>query len=75
MIGLPTHTAHRAANWPRRHPGRTLWIKGESLEDSASLPDPDVLAAEILEDLQDALEQSSGIVAALGGGKSSSAKA
>jgi type I restriction enzyme M protein len=42
-----------------------FWIKDESLEDSASLPDPDVLAAEIVEDLQDALEQFTGIAAAL----------
>jgi type I restriction enzyme M protein len=42
-----------------------FWIKDESLEDSASLPDPDVLAAEIVEDLQDALEQFTGIATAL----------
>ncbi|HUL11092.1 MAG TPA: hypothetical protein VLU73_02835 [Methylococcaceae bacterium] len=29
----------------------------ESLEDTANLPDPDVLATEIIEDLQAALEQ------------------
>jgi len=44
-----------------------LWLKDESLEDSASLPDPDVLAAEIVEDLQDALDQVAGIAAALRG--------
>jgi len=44
-----------------------FWIKDDSLEDSASLPDPDVLAAEIVEDLQDALEQFTGIAAALAG--------
>jgi type I restriction enzyme M protein len=42
-----------------------FWIKDESLEDSASLPNPDVLAAEIVEDLQDALDQFAGIAAAL----------
>ncbi len=42
-----------------------FWIKDESLEDSSSLPDPEVLAAEIVEDLQDALEQFAGIAAAL----------
>lgn len=42
-----------------------FWIKDESLEDSASLPDPDVLAAEIVEDLQDALEQFTGFVTSL----------
>ena len=44
-----------------------LWLKDESLEDSASLPNPDVLAAEIVEDLQDALDQVAGIAAALRG--------
>ncbi len=34
-----------------------FWLRDESLEDSASLPEPDVLAAEIVEDLQAALEQ------------------
>jgi len=52
-----------------------FWIRDDSLEDSASLPDPDVLAAEIVEDLQDALEQFAGIAAALEEGKESKAKA
>jgi type I restriction enzyme M protein len=34
-----------------------FWLRDESLEDSANLPDPDVLAAEIVEDLRAALEQ------------------
>ena len=34
-----------------------LWLKDESLEDSANLPDPDVIAAEIVEDLEAALQQ------------------
>jgi type I restriction enzyme M protein len=34
-----------------------FWLKDESLEDSASLPDPDVIAAEIAEDLEAALDQ------------------
>ena len=32
-------------------------LRDESLEDTANLPDPNVLAAEIVEDLQAALEQ------------------
>jgi type I restriction enzyme M protein len=32
-------------------------LKDESLEDSASLPEPDVIAADIVEDLRTALEQ------------------
>ena len=34
-----------------------FWLKDETLEDSAKLPDPHVLAAEIAEDLRSALEQ------------------
>ena len=34
-----------------------FWLQDESLEDSANLPDPDVIAAEIVEDLQAALEE------------------
>lgn len=34
-----------------------FWLRDDSLEDSANLPDPDVLAAEIVEDLKAALEQ------------------
>jgi hypothetical protein len=34
-----------------------FWLKDESLEDSANLPDPDVIAADIAEDLRTALEQ------------------
>jgi hypothetical protein len=31
------------------------WLKGESLEESDNLPDPDVLAQEIVEDLEAAV--------------------
>ncbi len=34
-----------------------FWLRDESLEDTANLPDPDALALEIVEDLQAALEQ------------------
>jgi len=43
-----------------------FWLRDESLEDSANLPEPDVLAAEIAEDLQTALEQFSLIYEDLG---------
>lgn len=33
------------------------WLKDDSLEDSANLPDPDIIAKEIAENLVDALEQ------------------
>lgn len=42
-----------------------FWLKDDSLEDSANLPDPDVIAAEIAEDLQAALDQFAQIAAAI----------
>ena len=42
------------------------WLKDESLEDSENLPAPDVLAQEIVEDLEAALEQFREIAADLG---------
>ena len=42
-----------------------FWLKGESPEDSANLPDPDIIAAEIVEDLQAALAQFAEIVSDL----------
>ncbi|WNG19431.1 hypothetical protein F0U63_35710 [Cystobacter fuscus] len=33
-----------------------FWLKDESLEDSANLPEPDVVAGEIVDDLRAALE-------------------
>jgi type I restriction enzyme M protein len=38
-----------------------FWLKDESLEDSENLPSPDLIAAEIVENLESALEQFSGI--------------
>jgi len=43
-----------------------FWLRDESLEDSANLPAPDVLAAEIIEDLRSALEQIEGMAGELG---------
>jgi len=34
-----------------------FWLRDESLEDSANLPEPDVLSAEIVENLESALDQ------------------
>jgi type I restriction enzyme M protein len=42
-----------------------FWLRDESLEDSDNLPDPDVIAREIAENLEDALEQFAGIVGSL----------
>lgn len=42
-----------------------FWLKDESLEDSAHLPDPDILAREIAENLESALDQFTAIYQAL----------
>jgi type I restriction enzyme M protein len=42
-----------------------FWLKDESLENSANLPDPDAIATEIAEDLQAALDQFSQIASDL----------
>src|SRR6266851_4600785 len=42
-----------------------FWLKDDSLEDSANLPDPDIIAAEIVEDLEAALSQFATIAARL----------
>ena len=44
-----------------------FWLRDESLEDTADLPAPGILAAEIVEDLQAALEQFAEIAEDLGG--------
>ena len=43
------------------------WLRDDSLEDSENLPAPEVIAAEIVEDLQAALDQFAAIAASLGG--------
>jgi len=43
-----------------------FWLKDESLEDSDNLPEPEVLAAEIVENLEAALEQFKSIYEGLG---------
>ena len=43
----------------------TFWLRDESLEDSDNLPAPEVIAAEIVEDLQAALDQFAQIAADL----------
>jgi type I restriction enzyme M protein len=42
-----------------------FWLRDKSLEDSENLPEPDVLAQEIADDLQTALEQFAAIAAEL----------
>ena len=46
-------------------------LRDESLEDSANLPDPDILAREIMEELESGLEQFAGIVDELNGSEDS----
>ncbi|MEM1115954.1 MAG: class I SAM-dependent DNA methyltransferase [Bacteroidota bacterium] len=43
-----------------------FWLRDESLDDAADLPEPDVLAADIVESLRGALEQFEAIADALG---------
>jgi type I restriction enzyme M protein len=43
-----------------------FWLKDESLEDSENLPSPDLIAAEIVENLESALEQFEAIYESLG---------
>ena len=44
-----------------------FWLKDESLEDFANLPAPDIIAAEIVEDLEATLAQFAEIATDLGG--------
>lgn len=46
-----------------------FWLKDESLEDSENLPEPDVIAADIVENLESALSQFSSIYHELEGNK------
>ena len=45
-----------------------FWLRDESLEDSDNLPDPDVLAESIVQELEGALEQFREVVDGLGDG-------
>ena len=56
-IDLPVCLARAAA--------ARVWLKDESFEDSANLPAPDIIAQEIVEDLQAALAQFGEIAADL----------
>ena len=47
-----------------------VWLKDDSLEDAANLPAPEVIAREIMENLESALTEFSAIVDALDGSKS-----
>ncbi|EQD62876.1 transposase, degenerate [mine drainage metagenome] len=47
-----------------------FWLKDKSLEDSDNLPEPDILAQEITDDLQTAIDQFATVAEGLGGGAS-----
>jgi type I restriction enzyme M protein len=47
-----------------------FWLQDKSLEDSANLPAPEVIAAEIVEDLQAALDQFAAVAQSLAAGTS-----
>jgi len=51
-----------------------FWLKDESLEASDNLPDPDVIAQEIVEDLEAALEQFREIVSDLAGNQTAQSR-
>ncbi len=72
--GFPRHTqnlgaSRRKAGYPASANLDIFWLKDESLEDSANLPDPGVIAAEIVEDLEAALQQFAAIATDLDGRK------
>ncbi len=48
-----------------------FWLKDESLEVSDNLPDPEVIAQEIVDDLEAALKQFREIITDLSNGKTS----
>jgi len=52
-----------------------FWLRDETLEESDNLPDPDLLAQEIVEDLEAALEQFCEIATDLGAEGSKTEKA
>ena len=43
-----------------------MWLRDESLEDMENLPPPDVIAQEIVEDLEAALAEFSAVAQSLG---------
>lgn len=46
-----------------------IWLKDDSLEDAVNLPAPEVIAREIMDNLESALTEFSSIVEALEAGK------
>ena len=64
---LGLQASHKSSDTDREKMGLDLfWIKDKSLADLDSLPEPDVLAADIIENLQSALENFKELQAQLG---------
>jgi len=52
------HASFRRRDMAQQEANKDIfWLKDESLEDLDNLPSPDVIAAEIVENLESALEQ------------------
>lgn len=58
----------RSAGWSHKASLDIFWLKDDSLADSDNLPPPEVIAQEIVEDLEAALEQFRLIAGDLNGG-------
>jgi len=58
FLSLKTHLIRPPRSCPTclKHT-HIFWLRDESLEETANLPEPDVLVAEIVDDLEAALEQ------------------
>jgi len=70
--GLALTRVGQVATWPESASLDIFWLRDESLSDSDNLPAPEVIAAEIVEDLEAALEQFREILADMGPGADSS---
>jgi hypothetical protein len=62
---VSTGTKHKAIEQTTFYTWGIFWLKDDSLEDTENLPPPEVLAAEIVEQLEAALEEFRGVEEAL----------
>jgi hypothetical protein len=62
-IGHPSNDSNISANVHRRQPVDIFWLKEDALEESANLPPPGIIAADIVDDLEAALAQFAEIAA------------
>ncbi|MFA5922682.1 MAG: hypothetical protein WC856_15575 [Methylococcaceae bacterium] len=64
-------------DWIKTQKGDSLdiaWLKDQDSVDAASLPEPDVLAAEAMSELTEALRELNGLMQALGAGDQAQAQ-